>query len=673
MRAAGCCLALAFANLLIAQDKSGTVATPPSRHDEISVTASRSNVPLGDTAKTTSTIGTEELHDYPALTLDDSLRQHAGFELFRRSGSRIANPTSQGISLRGLGSTAASRTLVLEDGAPLNDPFGGWIHWDDTPSRMVDSVSIVSGGGSDLYGSSALGGVIDLVPAHVSPRLFELSTDGGSQSTSRVEGRADYRFKPLAAQVGVESLRTAGYWLVAPELAGAIDTPANVHSQSARVEVGRRDFARARVFATGNFLNEARQNGTLVQANGTRLWRYLAGYETGGNGQISARLRGFGSDEAYRQSFSAVAPGRNSETLSRLQHVRSQEFGATTDVALHLRKGALVAGADLRDIRARDDEAPFAKGVQGATQATSARQRFMGGFGEALGQAGRWSGAASLRIDRSANLDVRQSATVAPTLDRAELLASPRVGLEGVLGHGLALHASAFRAFRAPTMNELYRTGQVGQETTLANAALRSERATGWEVGVNFLPPASKARAQATYFWTEINRPVSAVLISQTATTITNQRQNLGRIVSRGIEISGEFGRGKPVWISGGYQFADARVTRFAAQPGLVGNRIPQVPQHAATVQIHAQGTRWGSATLAMRTSSQSFDDSANLFSLRRFVTLDVSASHTFRERVEAYVLVQNLLNQRADVARTPVLTLGSPIFAVAGLRLRLR
>ena len=135
----------------------GQAAAPPVQQ-QVTVTASRAGEPVGETARTTYELDTKALEDYPAVTLDEALNQHAGFELFRRAPSRIANPTSEGISLRGLGSTAASRTLVLEDGAPLSDPFGGWVHWNETPALLVRSVELVTGGGSDLYGSSALGG-----------------------------------------------------------------------------------------------------------------------------------------------------------------------------------------------------------------------------------------------------------------------------------------------------------------------------------------------------------------------------------------------------------------------------------------------------------------------------------------------------------------------------------
>ena len=645
---------------------------PAQTTDQVTVTANRSSVPIGETAKTTYTLDATQLHDYPSVTLDESLRQHAGFELFRRAGSRVANPTSEGISLRGLGSTAVSRTLVLEDGAPLNDPFGGWIHWSEQPQQTVQSVTLVTGGGSDLYGSSALGGVIDVIPATASPARVELSGEGGSQSTSDVTGTVAATGSLLDGMLAGESLRSGGYVVTAPSIAGAVDVPANVLSQSYRTELGRRDFKTDRIFLTGNLLNESRDNGTPLQTNATRLWRYLAGYDPPEFHGASSRVRLFGSDEGYRQSFSSIAADRNSETLTRLQRVHTQELGATADGTVHIGHVAAVAGADVRDIRASDNETPISRGVPNGIADTTARQRFLGGFGEVLGEYKAWSGAASLRADRASNLDIVQTtATVATPPDRTEIVLSPRVGLVRNFGSHANLHASGFRAFREPSMNELYRTGQIGSQTTIANAALLSERATGWEIGAQYAPLGKMpVTFHATYFWTEINRPVSAVLLSETATTSTYMRENLGQIRSRGVELAADLHPAHALSATLGYQYAEATVTKFSAQPALVGNWIPDVPRQSFTAQLHATSERLGEVTIAMRASGMAFDDANNQFILSGFFSLDVSGHRRINDHLDVFFLVQNLTDQRAQVARTPTLTLGSPLFGEAGLRL---
>ena len=280
-------------------------------------------------------------------------------------------------------------------------------------------------------------------------------------------------------------------------------------------------------------------------------------------------------------------------------------------------------------------------------------------------------------LDAAQNLSVRQWVRTASTQtittpgDRIEWIPSPRVGVPRRLGSWAEAYASAFRAFRTPTMNELYRTGQVGQEITVANASLLSERATGYETGVKLHDNSGQRSASAVWFWTEINRPVSAVLVSQTSTTLTNQRLNLGQIQSSGLSLEAQTPVAPHLRVSGSYQFANARVTDFSANPLYVGNRIPQVPRHSVAAQLHLLFPRT-TAMLALRSSSHAFDDAANQFKLDGFVTLEASAQYTLTERLSLHGFVQNLTNQRPQVARTPVLTLGSPIYAEAGIRLRL-
>ena len=642
---------------------------------QVIVTATRSSIDLHETANTIYALTPQDLSAYPAIALDDKLRQQAGFELFRRSSSRIQNPTSQGISLRGLGSTAASRTLVLQDSVPMNDPFGGWIHWDEIPTEAVEAVTIATGGGSDLYGSSALGGVIDIVPAHPTTALADINLLAGAQDTSSIGARGDIGTARWRQLLAADAFRTAGYIPTTAHLAGPVDAPANVHYQSVRSETDYIFTNSNRTFLIGNMLNEAHGNGTPIQTNATRLWRYIAGDDWSAASHAAGRIRLFGSDEGYRQSFSSINSARNSETLTRLQRVRTQELGASSDAFISLSPIAIVFGADVRDIRGTDNETPILSGAPSGFADISARQRFLGGFGEALasphgGLFRNSSAALSLRLDTVSDLDTHAITQLSSlpqpsnTPNRSEFIASPRLGIVHQIASTATIHASVFRAFRTPTMNELYRTGQVGQQITQANSQLQSERATGWEIGATYSLPSNAIALGGTYFWTEINRPVFAVLIS----TNLYRRQNLGQIISQGTELHLDIRPGKLISSTLGYQYAHAVVTHFSAQPILVGNWIPEVPRQSFTAQLRADQPHLGEFTLAARASGQAFDDSANTFVLSSFFQLDLAARHDFGPRWTARLILNNLLNQRPDVARTPILTLGSPFLAQGGL-----
>jgi outer membrane receptor protein involved in Fe transport len=245
------------------------------------------------------------------------------------------------------------------------------------------------------------------------------------------------------------------------------------------------------------------------------------------------------------------------------------------------------------------------------------------------------------------------------------------VGVVKKVGKGFLLTGTGFRAFRGPTMNELYRTGQVGQQTTLANDALLAERATGFEFGGEEV--GRLGRVRATYFWTEVNRPVSAVELSQTATTQTLQRQNLGQIRSRGVMVEGQMASWRGLDASFGYQLAVATVTAFnsssAAQINLVGKWIPEVPRESVTGVVNYVRPKIASFHVIASYEGRAFDDAANQFLLRPYARVDVSVERELGKGFSLYGGAQNLLDRRIDAGDTPVLTLAAPRLVQGGVR----
>src|SRR5580698_7975812 len=630
--------------------------------EEVDVTAARSPLALDASASSVRVMTGEQLREAPGYTLDDRLRQVAGFQLFRRTSSWVANPTTEGTTLRGLGSTAASRTLVLSDQVPLNDAYGGWIHWSEIPALATRDVELMRGGASDLYGSSAIGGVIDVVPVVPKSFGYGLNLAGASEDTSIVDGlltAGKHAWSGLAAS---SLFRTDGYILTAPELRGPVDVASNVHSESGRVELRHVLGADDDVFVRGNVLNEARNNGTPLQTNGARIWRYVAGGDWTDGDADKFLVRFYGTDQSFRQSFSSINATRTSEKLTAFHVDPSQQVGGAVQWARSYRQWTMVAGGDVLDNRGTDLE-------ELSQVSLSARQRGEGVYGEVLWQPATWSIAFSSRFDHFGSFDARQSGGTPPPLPSiSENVFNPRLGVVKKVNGAFSLTGSGFRAFRGPTMNELYRQGQVGQQITLANPSLRAERATGFEFGA-LANVGRFGSVRGSYFWTQVNRPVAAVTLSSTPTSTLLMRENLGQLTSQGLSLEWEM----PVepWMSviGGYQLAFSTVTKFQADPTLVGKWTPQVPRNMATLQMRFERQRLGVFSVDLRTSGQQFDDSANQFRLAGYAQVDLYGEHIFGKHWKIYGGVQNLLNQPVQAGRTPILTLGAPITVMGGVR----
>ena len=662
----------ASANITVQLDPAGTT-------QQVTVTAYRA--PLGslESPVTTRTLSQSALISTASFTMDGQVRQLPGVELFRRSSSLVANPTSQGVSLRGLGSTSASRTLVTEDDVPLNDAIGGWIHWEEFPELALDRIEVLRGGASDLYGSSAIGGVLNVVPARPSTTTAELRSSYGGLGTYDISALLATKPGAWGILASGGALGTDGFIQLAPFQRGAIDTNSNMHGQTGLLEIDHSNGP-LRFFVRGSGFNEARDNGTPYQKNGTRLWRYATGSDWQAPHSATATLRLYGSTEHYRQTFSSISntsaadpacTSRCAENPTRFTLVPANELGA----AAHWNQpiGAeflIVAGADVHDVRVWDREEVFSTGVLSNLHD---HQRDSAGYAEAMWTHHAWTATASSRLDWFQNYDAHQvvwngsawvpAATQPPS--RSEHIFDPRLGISRKLGAHFALSGSGFRAFRAPTPSELYRSTQVGSKLTLPNSALLSERATGWEFGI-----ASEWRwgtIRTSYFDTQVNRPIVAVTLDPNSPLLL-KRQNLGQIESRGLSLDFEVAPQRWLALDGGYQFAHAVVSRGSED---FGNWIPEVARNMATLNLRAFKPRLGTLSLQSRVSGRQYDDDANLFPLHSYFRLDAYASHNFGSRVQLFAAGENLFDRSIEASKTPNTTLATRRLARVGMQLQ--
>jgi outer membrane receptor protein involved in Fe transport len=660
------------------------VLAPPTLSERVTVTASRAETRLGETAASVVVLSSDELEATAALTPDDALRQVPGFQLFRRTGSRAANPTAQGVSLRGVGASGASRAVVLYDGVPLNDPFGGWVYWTRVPRESIGRVEVLRGGASSLYGSAALGGVVQFVPRKPSGRELRLELSYGSQNTPDASLYASARRGPWGFSVAAQDFATDGYVLVDERERGPVDTPAASRGASGELYVERQFGRGLRLSARASSYGESRRNGTPLQFNRTHVRELVAGGDWEPNDRRAGlfTLRAYASAQVLDQSFTAVSNDRSAETLTRLQRVPAQGSGVSLQWSGSAgARHSLVSGFEWAEVRGASDEIAYASGRPTALVGAGGRARTSSLFARDLFTVTpRLILAPAARVDLWRNFAAQQATrplagSGAPAVisfaDRDEAAFSPQLSALFKVNERVSLTSTFARAFRAPTLNELYRSFRVGSVVTLADENLRAERLTSGEAGLTY-EPRRGAAVRANAFWMDVTRAVANVTLSATPSLITRRRQNLGRTRSRGFELEAE-ARPSPRWsLSAGYLFADARVASFPADASLEGLRVPQVARQQLTFQARYTNPARLSFGVQARASGPQFDDDQNLLKLGGYFTLDALASRRLGRGVEAFVAAENLTGRRYEVGRTPVLTLGPPLFVRAGLRLRL-
>ncbi len=661
---------------------------------EVTVSAARTSQALGELPAQTTVLERGGIRQAPALSADELLRQVPGFSLFRRASSAVAHPTTQGVSLRGLGASGASRALVLLDGMPLNDPFGSWVAWSRVRLASLERVEVVRGGGAQLWGNYTLGGVINLVTAQPQERAFALSGVAGNGRTGSLDFAAGDRLG--STSVGVEGgySTTQGYPTVRANQRGSIDREAGSQSQSLRLKLSRPFSSAGQLYLHAGLWREERDNGTPLAHNSTR-----AGF-VGGSAILRTAAGGrwtfssFVQAQGFDSFFSSAAADRNAEVPALDQYdMPAKAAGASVEWsrpvgATHL----LAAGVDGRWVKGESDE--NFRYVEGHFT----RQRQAGGAQQALGLyvqevfiphprwqftlGGRldwWRNASSFR--REQDLDNGQSLRDDGFVDRSRQVFDPKAGLRFKATDRLSLRGALYRSFRTPTLNELFRPFRVRNDITEANEGLEPERLLGAEVGLDY--QRSALSAHLTGYWNEVEDMVFNLTQGRGPGQVSpcgfvpdgglcRQRQNLEKVRVRGVEAELKGQRG-PAWTwAAGYLFTHSRI---ATAPGdLEGKDLPQVPAHHLTLQLsYAQPAR-GRFTVQGRYTSGQFEDDLNTLELGGFGVVDLFASRPITKGIEIFFQVENLFDQPYEVGISGdgVVSVGAPRWFQGGFRMAL-
>jgi outer membrane receptor protein involved in Fe transport len=675
---------------------------PASIAEAVTVTPTRSEQRMSETPASVNLIDRQQIRASSAVVADDILRQAPTFSLFRRTSSLSSHPTAQGVSLRGIGPSGVSRTLVLLDGIPFNDPFGGWVYWTRVPIESADRIEMVDGSTSSLYGNYAMGGVINIVTAQPTRRTVESRLQFGNLNTPRFDVRASDVYGKLGVVVEGSAFDTDGYPIVAANERGAVDTKASVLFRNANVglqyDVNDRVQANVRV----GYFHEERNNGKVSTINGApeandTTWKTVSGgvhARMAGGGDVQASL--FGDIEDFHSNFLAVPAATPARSIGRMtlnQTVPTKGFGGMTQWSRAFgARHAVSAGLDWRQVRGDSQEdgldATFGTTVT-LHRVSGGRQRSVGFFAQdIISVSNRLTVTLSARADHWRNYDGHNlennvpsgtpTANNQPSLaDRSDSAVSPRAAALYHVTNRVSVWGSVGTGFRAPTLNELYRQFRVGTVLTLANNQLGPERLVGGEAGVRF-EPTRNITARVTWFDNQVKDPVSNVTLTTAGANVTQQRQNLGRTEIWGVQNDVEYRIGASWRVTAGYLYNHATVTENPANTTLVGKFLPQVPTHRGSVQVAYSNPRIANLSLDVQALGSQFDDDQNTrvvpgytdAGLPKYAIVSFQASRAVSRNFELFLGAQNLLNQTYYVGTLPT-TIGSPRMVNAGVRVK--
>ena len=608
--------------------------------------------PPGAAAYSTVEIGRDRLLADASGRIENALRDVAGFAQFRRSDSRSANPSAQGVTLRGLGGNASSRALVLLDGVPVADPFFGYIPFNAIAPERLAGARITRGGGTGAFGAGALTGTIELTSASPAdlPALSARALYGSGDASELSLATA----QPLGAGHVVLAGRYDrgdGFYTVPDDARGPNDVRARYANGSlsaqAVVPVGGASElqARALVFRDDRTLRfagaDSRSEGldTSLRFVARGAWQFEA--------LAYAQARNFANVVVSSTRFVPVLDQRATPSTGLGGKI---ELRPPTGEALTMRFGI---DARQSDGELREDAISAFTGRVTARRQAGGTSLTAGAFGEADWTIGDLILTGGARIDRYAithGFFAETSAAGASTIDaaypdRTGWEPSVRGGLRYSMSDRIALRGAAYTGFRLPTLNELYRPFTIFPIVTRANADLVPERLRGIEAGIDWTPR-DGIGVSATGFANRLDDAIANVTIAPNL----RERQNIDAIVAYGIEFDAHAALGA-FDLSASYAFSDAKVSATGVAAPINGRPPAQSPRHAASATLgwsHAAAR----ASLTGRYVGRQFEDDLGANPLPAAFTLDGFASLPIAKRTALLARVENLFDAEVVTRR---------------------
>ena len=447
------------------QEKTDTASRAANPLDAVVVSATRSEQSLGNLPTPVRVLGAAAIANTPAATVTDLLRTIPGFTTRDFQAGIMSGPSQGIVTFRGLTGSSAGRALVLLDGIPIGDPFSGWIDWGRVPLPMIASAEVVRGGGSMVWGSRALAGVINL--RTITPRRdgATMLIERGTFDTWHGSGAATLKRGKVSAVFAADYIDTEGYVLLPPHQAGLFDEPQSIRNSAAAVRVTYDATPELQLWAGGSAFNGGER--PFDEGDDQEFGEVRGGVRWAGRSSGIATVGLFANNRLARSTSFTVNSDRSSQSRQRFGRSPAHSAGLSAQwTQLVSQRHELTTGIDftsatgsLSEVYAFRLDEPTEERKAGATQELAGL--FIQDAAD-IGKAVRMVASAS--VDRCTRrtpheqygpaaqhiLSTRASAI---KLDIHSL--TPLV-FAGSRPAGLPLRANGYESFRAPSMYEMY-------------------------------------------------------------------------------------------------------------------------------------------------------------------------------------------------------------------------
>ncbi len=662
------------------------IAQVPSLLPEIVVLAERQS--SGSGPRATAEWSRAELKEQAPRTLDELLARDPSFSLYRRQTALFGNPTSAGVSLRNTGATASSRSLLVLDGIPQNDPFGGWIYWARYDAAALESVRIIPSAQAAIWGNQTSAGVIQMTSNTAFQDRHSVKFGGGSQGTygASTSNQLSNSQQTKAVSVSAFSLHSDGFFALDSSQRGSIDRKLDVDLAGANAKFSFLAAPGLVIEPMLSYYKEERGNGTPLAQNATEALDFSLRV-TGEDGNSSWQALAYHQRREFESVFSTVSAARTEEILALDQYdvPGRGTGGAFTWQHDFSENFTLTAGADARFLsgETRETVGTFREREAGGEQA------FLGVFTAASYEISPATDLnASLRLDAWQLSEGRRFETSLASgkvlrderhQDRDGLEPSGAIELNHAFHETLLSHLSVSSGFRLPTLNELHRPFRVRNDIVEANAELDPERFIGIEGGFTWSQsPRWEVKGTLFHHWISdaiANVPITdpseqaAIFGTIPADGSGSQRRNVEQAQVSGIQSEIEWKPRETITCSLAGIWTKTEFTESPDQPLLDGKPFPQAPELRLIANASWQATAQLGIFGGGEYGASQFDDALASRSLPDYTSFRIGIS--WKTEAALYQLrVENLFDEeiQTGLSNNGIRTYAAPRSLWAGV-----
>ena len=635
--------------------------------EEIEVTATKNVRALSEVPGRVGVISSEELSLTPAATMADAMRNVSGVNTSSSLGFYTMRPS---VTVRGLSGEEQSRTLVLVDGVPINNTDSGGVNWNSISTANVKQVEVYKGPGSSLYGSNAMGGVINIITRKpVEPMSASAGISYGTFNTWRgnlsLTARASDR---VSVHLHGFLTDSDGYNPVpeADRNEPDFSVPRYIEDAGLHSKVTWSISELAEVTAVYDLFSNERGEGTVIVEPGMYRKFDKNRVRLGVRGERNAfryTLNSFIQREDYFRVSERGTPGQN---YSRF-NVESDrdDMGVTLDL-FHDAGGthSLTGGMEFRlgsvyggDFYQTSDDEVINRG----------KMSFLAGYlqDEISLFDRRLHVLLGLRYDYVTFFDGYFRATEGVMFRGAPLAGynddniesnswstfSPRFAVRYTPSDVVSGYSSYARGFRASILDDLSRTGIFRGRIKIANPELGPETLDNFELGLD-VRPFWRLSISPTLFYSQGDDFLYFVSFEMPDGSEVWRRENVSSVRMGGAELDARYFISDALTLTASYTRYQSEILSFPDNPELEGKELTYTPRHQARAILQWRNPIADLGLTAHYKGSQFSSDDNNAGNdgspeIDAWTTFDLMVSRRFMDSLTASVQVIDVLDNR--------------------------